>query len=121
MTGNTHHEDLDGGPTILTSPTINLDGLTNPVLRYARWWANDDQDDDEMAVEISNDDGGTWYPVETVMNIPPGWVERSVYITNYVTPLTSQMKVRFSAEDNPNDSKDEGAIDAFEIFEVQCD
>ncbi len=121
VTANAHHVDVDGGPTILISPTIDLDGLTNPVLRYARWWANDDQDDDPMAVEISNDDGGTWYPVETVMNIPPGWVERSIYITNYVTPLTSQMKVRFSVEDNPSNSKDEGAIDAFEIFEMQCD
>ncbi len=121
VTGNAYHVDVDGGPTILTSPTIDLDGWTNPVLRYARWWTNDDQDFDEMAVEISNDDGETWYPIEMVTNIPPGWVERSVYITNYVTPLTTQMKVRFSVEDNPNNSKDEAAIDAFEIFEVQCE
>jgi len=121
VTANAYHADVDGGPTILISPTIDLDGRTNPVLRYARWWTNDDQDDDLMAVEISNDDGETWHPVEMVMNIAPGWVERSVSITNYVTPLTSQMKVRFSAEDNPNNSKDEGGLDAFEIFEVQCD
>jgi hypothetical protein len=121
VTENVYRADVDGGPTRLISPTIDLDGWTNPVLRYARWWANDDQDGDPMDVEISNDDGGTWYPVETVTNIPPGWVDRSVYITDYVTPLTSLMKVRFSVMDNPNNSKDEGGIDAFEVFEVQCD
>ena len=114
------NSDVDGGPARLISPTIDLDGRANPVLRYARWWSNDDQDGDPMDVEISNDDGATWYPIETVTNIPGGWVERTVYITNYVTPLTNQMKVRFSGMDNPNNSKDEGGIDAFEVFEVLC-
>jgi hypothetical protein len=120
VTENVYHDDVDGGPTILTSPTIDLSARTNPVLRYARWWANDDQDGDPMDVEISNDDGGTWLPIETVINIPPGWVERVVYITDYVTPLTNQMKIRFSVADVPNNSKDEGGIDAVEIFEIQC-
>ncbi|NIM50990.1 MAG: hypothetical protein GTN78_17880, partial [Gemmatimonadales bacterium] len=61
VTENTHHGDVDGGPTRLISPTIDLSTATNPVLRYARWWANDDQDGDPFDVEISNDDGGTWY------------------------------------------------------------
>ena len=56
----------------MISPTIDMSGKTNPVLRYARWWFNDDQDGDPMDVEISNNDGGTWYPIETVTNIPEG-------------------------------------------------
>jgi len=31
------------------------------------------------------------------------------------------MKVRFSAMDNPNNSTDEGGVDAVKIFEVQCE
>jgi hypothetical protein len=31
------------------------------------------------------------------------------------------MKVRIGASDNPNNSKDEGGIDAVELFEVQCE
>ena len=73
-----------------------------------------------MDVEISNDDGGTWYPIETVADIEPGWVEREFYITDYITPLTSQMKIRISVMDNPNDSKDEGGIDAVEVFDLLC-
>ena len=73
-----------------------------------------------MEVEISNDDGGSWHPIETVANVPPGWVERTVYVTDFITPLTNQMKIRFSAMDQPNNSKDEGGVDAVEVFEVQC-
>ncbi len=51
---------------------------------------------------------------------PAGWVEQVVYITDYITPLKNQMKVRFSAMDNPNNSKDEGGVDAVEIFDVEC-
>ena len=114
------NSDVDEGPTWLISPTIDMSGNTDPVLRYARWWYNDDQDGDEMTVEVSNDDGDTWHVIETVSNIPEAWVERTVYITNYVTPLTNQMKVRFSATDSPNNSKDEGGIDAVDLFEVLC-
>ena len=58
--------------------------------------------------------------IESVANIDPGWVEQAVYITDYITPLTDVMKIRFSAMDNPNDSKDEGGIDAVEVFNIQC-
>ncbi len=128
LTENIWKRDVDWGPTHLISPTIDLSTTTDPVLRYARWWFNDDQDADPMDVEISNDNGGTWFTIETVTNIPPGWVEQTVYITDYITPLTSQMKIRFSVIDGTypdpppdnNNSKDEGGIDAFEVFEVEC-
>ena len=113
------NSDVDGGPTWLISPTLDLSGTTNPVLRYARWWANDDQDGDPFDVEISNDDGGSWVLIENVINIEPGWVERSIYIADYLTP-TATMKVRFSAADVPNNSKDEGGVDAVEVFDVTC-
>jgi hypothetical protein len=114
------NSDVDGGPTILTSPAFDLSGTTNPVLRYARYWGNDDQDGDPMYVEISNDDGDSWILVETVTNAESQWFQNTAIITDYVTMLTDQMRVRFSVEDNPNDSIDEGGIDAFEVFEVEC-
>jgi hypothetical protein len=112
--------DVDGGPTFLISPTLDLSGTGDPMLRYARWWANDDQDGDPLDVEISNDDGGSWTLIERVTNIPPGWVERTVYISDFITP-TSLMKIRFSAMDNPNNSKDEGGVDAVRVFDIQCE
>ena len=124
LTGNwAGNSDVDGGPTRLISPTMDLSTAVDPILRYARWWANDDQDGDPMDIEISNDNGASWVTVETVANVPPTWVERTVYIAEVIDPLplTSQMKVRISAMDVPNNSKDEGGFDAFEVFDVQCE
>jgi len=113
------NSDVDGGPTYLLSPVLDLSGTTNPVLRYARWWSNDDQDSDPFRVEVSNDGGSTWTLLEEVVNIPSGWVERSFYLAEYIG-LTDQMVLRFSASDNPNNSKDEGAVDAVQVFDIQC-
>lgn len=113
------NSDVDGGPTRLISPTLDLSATTNPVLRYARWWYNDDLDFDPFDVEVSNDDGGSWVLIERAVNLSGGWVERSVYLKDYIT-LTAQMKIRFSAMDNPNNSLDEGGVDAFEVFEIEC-
>jgi len=121
LTANRYgNSDVDGGPTRLISPIIDLSGRTNPVLRYARWWGNDDMEGDPYDVEISNDDGQTWHLIETVADLPESWFEHEACIINYITPLTNEMRVRVSAMDNPNDSKVEGGFDAFEVFEVLC-
>ena len=120
VTENVHLADLDGGPTMLISPTLDMSSASDPLLRYARWWANDDQDEDPFDVEISNDNGASWSLIENVINIEPGWIAREVHLNDYITPLTGQMRVRFSAMDNPNDSKDEGGVDAVEVFDIQC-
>jgi len=116
------NSDVDGGPTMLISPTFSLAGASNPVLQYARWWANDDQDGDPFDVEISNDNGETWYLVETVTDVPAAWVEYSVYFMDVLgaEPLTATMKIRFSASDNPNNSIDEGGVDAVKVFDIEC-
>ncbi len=108
------NSDVDGGPTRLISPSVDLSQAPDPALKYARWFANDDQDEDRLDVEISNDDGESWTLIESVPDTV-GWVERTVRITDFITP-TAQMKVRFSATDNPNDSVTEAAIDALDVF-----
>jgi hypothetical protein len=102
------------------SPVFDLSTTSDPVLEYARWWSNDDQDGDPFDVEVSNDGGSSWAPIEQVTNIEPGWVYRTVYLSNYITPLTDQMQVRFSGTDNPNNSKDEGGLDAVSVFDISC-
>ncbi len=41
------------------------------------------------------------------------------WLADYVA-LTSQVRVRFSVMDNPNDSKTEAGIDAVEILDLAC-
>ncbi|MEO1278299.1 MAG: hypothetical protein AAFV77_05025, partial [Planctomycetota bacterium] len=85
---------------------------------YARWFTNDDQDVDRLDVEVSNDGGSTWTTIESVGDTV-GWVKQTWTISDFV-PVTSQMRFRFLATDNPNDSVTEAAVDAFQIFTLSC-
>jgi serine protease AprX len=120
LTGNqAGNWDVDGGPTRLVSPRFDLSAMPNATLRYARWWANDDKDSDPLDVEVSNDGGATWVRIERVVNVSPGWVERTVQLNDYIS-LTSTVVVRFSAMDRPNNSIDEAAVDAVRITDFSC-
>lgn len=119
VTGNgVSNHDVDGGPTVLTSPSFDLSTAADPFLRYARWFYNDDLDEDRLVVEISNDDGATWVLIESVPHTE-GWVEREIRVTDYIA-LTSQAKLRFSVKDNPNNSITEAAVDAVYVYEESC-
>jgi hypothetical protein len=116
VTGNTASQDVDGGPTIQTSPVFDLSSIGNPVVSYARWMATNSTD--ELVVEVSDNNGGAWVTVETV-STPSGWVESSFVVEDFVQ-ATSQVRVRFSISDNPNDSVTEGGVDAFSITAFVC-
>ena len=116
------NSDVDGGPTRLISPTLNLSGTSDPVLRYARWFSCDDDlapAQDFLEVEVSDDGGASWNLIESVAGMG-GWVERTIHLADYVSP-TDQVRVRFSAMDNPNNSVTEAAIDAIQLYDLSCD
>ena len=122
LTGNgPGNSDVDGGPTQLISPTIDLCGIENPALHYALWFSCDDDlppSQDFLYVEISNDNGETWTLIESVQS-NEGWIEKTVFVADYVIP-TSQIKIRFSVEDFPNNSITEAGIDDFRIVISPC-
>lgn len=113
------NSDVDGGPTQLTSPALDLSAPEEYRIRYARWFTNDDGDADRLDVEISNDDGASWVLVESVPG-GVGWVEHSFAVDDFVAP-TNQVRVRFSATDNPNNSVTEAAVDALKVLVVNCE
>jgi len=117
VTGNTANEDLDGGPTVLTSPVYDLAGIDSPVVEYARWMMTEDGND-FLVVEFSDDAGGSWSTVESVGNTS-GWESLQFAVEDYVS-VTSQFMVRFTVSDNPNDSVTEAAIDRFIISSIVC-
>lgn len=112
------NSDVDGGPTRLISPTLDMSGPGDWRVRYAGWFTNDDNDIDRLDVHISNNNGASWTLVESVPN-SQGWVVRTIRVADFVTP-TATMKLRFSATDNPNDSVTEAGLDAFEVFTLSC-
>ncbi len=118
VTGNGYDEDLDGGPTRLISPTFDLTTLPDAYVSYARWFYNDDNDIDRLLCEISNDDGENWTTMENVSG-SSGWKTALFRISDFFTP-NDQIRFRFSATDNPNDSVTEAGIDAFFIQSYDC-
>lgn len=115
--GSAGGADLDGGPTRLTSPTIDMSGLASPLLSYYRWMYCS-TGEDTLVVEISNNNGANWVTIETVTH-DPVWRKNSILVSSYVTP-TNQMKIRFSATDNPNNSITDAAIDDVVVSSVSC-
>ncbi|MEW6743211.1 MAG: lectin like domain-containing protein [Planctomycetota bacterium] len=103
--------DVDGGPTRLISPIFDLSAGSADV-QYYRWHTNDD-DDDWFTVEVSDDGGGSWATVEQVKDTA-GWNPHVFNVADYVSP-TNRVQVRFSAQDNPNNSVTEAGLDAFRV------
>ncbi|MFI4882963.1 MAG: choice-of-anchor B family protein [Phycisphaerales bacterium JB064] len=119
-TGLGRDADLDGGPTVLTSPVYDLsDQGSETRVRFAMWFTNDDGDD-FLDVEMSSNGGTDWTPVQSFGAQPAGWSQKTYRIADFV-PVTDQFRIRFTASDQPNNSVTEAAIDAFEVVQMSCD
>ncbi|MCL4222093.1 MAG: hypothetical protein KJZ65_12075 [Phycisphaerales bacterium] len=109
--------DVDNGYTTLLSPRLDASeaasGDMQAILSYWRWYSNDQgaaPNEDSMPIEISNNNGSTWTPLELVTQNANAWVYREFNIADYVTP-TANMRVRFIARDLGSGSIVEAAID----------
>jgi choice-of-anchor B domain-containing protein len=126
--------DVDGGRTTLLSPAYDLSSLGNPIVRYWRWYSNDWRADDILnagldpmadvfKVDVSNNNGASWVNVETVgpsgLEVIGGWIFHQFRVADFVAP-TSQVRVRFVAQDTGVDSIVEAAIDDFAIVDPSC-
>jgi hypothetical protein len=123
--GGLGDNDVDGGFTRLTSPALNFAGATSATIEYWRWYSNDQgaaPNSDVFRAEISNN-GTTWVALETVGPSGPetagGWFFRSFNAASFVT-LTSNVRVRFTAEDAGSGSLVEAAVDDFRAYSLDC-
>ena len=122
------NSDVDDGSTILTSPIFDATPtqVGVPLLSYSRWYDNvfgAEPNADIFVVEISNDAGSTWVPLETVGPTGPGttggWVRHMATIPDFLI-ATDQMQVRFIASDLDGGSVVEAGIDDFSVFDAVC-
>lgn len=113
--------DVDGGPAHLLSPAVNLSG-TDALISYAQWFYSSGTGD-TLTVSVSNDNGASWTPVATVTGTNNGsntaWQTASFRVSDFVTP-SAQVRVRFSAVDNPPDNIVEAGIDDFRVTQLTC-
>ncbi len=118
VTGNREGSDVDGGPTRLTSPPIDMSG-GDGFVSYARWFSDRVVLNDRLVVQISDDDGETWTQVERVSS-SAAWVPREFRVSQYVMP-TDKVRLRFETSDNPDNSVVEAALDAVRVVVPRCE
>lgn len=118
LTANrTGNSDVDGGPTRLISPIIDMSQHCSYRVSYARWFYSQNGVTDRFTVQVSNDGGSTWTTMEDIPHQGTSWIHREFWM-HEILPLTNQMRFRFNAVDNPNDSVTEAAVDAFLVEAV---
>jgi hypothetical protein len=112
--------DIDNGGTILLSPVFDLTGMARPTLSYWRFFSNDAGSaptSDTLKVDLSNDGGTTWKRVERQLQSQAAWTQVIVPVTPLLTPTTN-MRVRFIAEDVGLGSVVEAAVDDFMAYDA---
>ncbi|GJM23706.1 MAG: hypothetical protein DHS20C16_01210 [Phycisphaerae bacterium] len=123
---NVCNSDVDNGAVTLTSPVFDISALAAPQVSYARWFSNDSgggPGTDRFIVEVSDNGGGSWSTLETVgpttadanPQISGGWFEKA-----FAVPVSSQFRIRFTAEDIDTQSVVEAGVDDFAIFDIEC-
>ncbi|MFK7884049.1 MAG: GC-type dockerin domain-anchored protein [Phycisphaerales bacterium] len=125
--GGDCNSDVDGGSTVLTSPTMDASG-GNSVISYARWYDNSfggSPNADIFVVDVSDDDGATWMELETVgpggSESNGGWFQKQFALGDIPGFEQNDMfRIRFTASDTGDGSVVEAAIDAIELLNVPC-
>lgn len=112
--GSAGSDDVDDGRTTLISPRFDLSGVGPASLGYARWFADLSVADDVFEVSISNDDGQSWASLESVAGNANTWVETD-FIVSDVLAQTDAMRLRFVAQDDPNNSLVEALVDDLRV------
>jgi choice-of-anchor B domain-containing protein len=114
---NIGESDVDNGRTTLTSPRLDLTGMSEPTIGFWRWFYGSQPTSDFLAILLSNDDGASWTPVDSIYGQQPHWVEEIVRVTDYL-PATGTMRIRFEAADFGTGSIVEAAIDDLVTYEA---
>jgi hypothetical protein len=120
------NSDVDSGVSTLTSNVMDLSGLDQPRVRYARWFSNvlgSAPETDTLVVEISSNGGASWTNLETVgptTGSPNGQVTGGWFLREFVAPAAAQFRIRFTVEDTNPQSIVEAAIDAFAVSHFLC-
>ena len=111
--------DVDGGPTTLTSPAISTNGQ-NARVSYWRWYyTSTTTQPDLFAVELSVD-SGPWVRAETVTTNAGAWTRSEWSVADFATPGKS-IRVRFVAQDTGSAGLLEAGVDDFEVSIDVCE
>ncbi len=118
--GPSSNSDVDGGPTILTSPAFNLSN-SDGIVTYARWLFCSDAasptNRDPLVTEVNNGTSG-WVFVHETFSTTGFWEVVSFRVSDYVSP-SANVQVRFRVAD-AGSSVTEAGIDNFSVTKLLC-
>jgi choice-of-anchor B domain-containing protein len=122
--GGPWDNDVDGGNTVLTSPTFDVTQMTNPAVKYARWFHNSGNNgggnaDDTMTVRLTN--GITTVILEQMFPNTPNnstWVSRNYDINSVIAPTANMRLIVETADWGPVFNIVEGGLDRFEVVDA---
>jgi Zn-dependent metalloprotease len=112
--------DVDGGKTTLLSPRFDLTGATQVQVDYWKFYTNDRGNSpglDYWYVDVTNDGGQTWTPMEHTTTSTNAWAPMSFDLLQFV-PTPGVVQFRFIAEDITPGSLVEGGVDDFLLAAV---
>jgi len=69
-----------------------------------------------MEVHLSDDSGATWVLADTISHLGE-WTHKSYLVSQFVTP-NANVRIRFKANDNPNDSVVEALVDDISVVRI---
>ncbi len=110
-------QDVDGGPSHLYSPVLDLSGL-DAFISYWRWFHISVQMDDVLEVSVSAD-GLNWVTVESVTRSDEVWNCAGWRVSDFLTP-SATTQVRFTVNDTDPGSLMEALIDDFAVQYIDC-
>jgi hypothetical protein len=112
--------DVDDGCTTLLSPVVDMAGALEGRVSYWRHWFDGGgvPDDDVLEIDISNDGGDTWMPLEHLDHSESSWTEVEISLCGMIE-MTAEMQLRVVVCDDPSNSICEAALDdiQIEVFE----
>jgi len=123
---NPGEADVDGGLTTLESPSYDVSEFNDATISYWRWYSNSagsSPNNDTFRIEVSTNGGASWTLAETVgpsTQNAGGWLFAEWSLSSRGLTPTSQVRVRFVAEDAGSGSLVEAAIDDFAIRGLTC-
>jgi hypothetical protein len=120
--GGANDDDVDNGTTVLTSPTFDLTGFTDPYVNYMSWFfqvfTTNPAANDTMFVYLNN--GTTTTQIEFLTGPLPSnstWIASSKRVLDFITP-TATMNLIVSITDKVGTGNPlEGGFDRFEVTE----
>ncbi len=121
------NSDVDGGQTVLTSPTLQIPG-NGWTLSYARWFSNNfgaAPGADVLTVQWSEDGSSTWSDLEVVgptgTGTTGGWFDVSIDLDTAGLFGVDAFQFRVIADDAGEGSVIEAGLDAISLARLTCD